>query len=99
MLEKGFFSSWALAAVVEDPATGRRLEVSTDQPGLQFYTGNLLTGSYVGRERRRYPSYAGLTLETQHYPDSPNHANFPNTILRPGQDFQSSTVYAFSVEK
>ena len=99
VLDKGFFSNWALAAVVEDPATGRRLEVSTDQPGLQFYTGNFLIGSYIGRERKRYPQYAGLVLEPQHYPDSPNHDNFPTTILRPGQDFQSSTVYAFSVEK
>jgi aldose 1-epimerase len=99
VINKGFFSNWALAAVVEDPTTGRRMEVSTDEPGIQFYTGNFLTGSYVGREHKRYPQYAALTLETQHYPDSPNHDNFPTTVLRPGQDFQSSTVYAFSVEK
>jgi aldose 1-epimerase len=99
VLNKGFFSDWGLAAVVQDPATGRRLEISTDQPGIQFYTGNFLTGSYIGRERKRYPQYGALCLETQHYPDSPNHDNFPTTILRPGQDFQSSTVYAFSVDK
>lgn len=99
VLTNHFYSDWSLAAVVEDSATGRRMEVSTDQPGLQFYTGNLLTGSYIGREHKRYLQYGGLVLETQHYPDSPNHDNFPTTILRPGQDFQSSTVYAFSVEK
>ena len=99
VLNKGFFSNWALAAVVEDPATGRRMEVSTDQPGIQFYTGNFLTGSYVGREHKRYPQYGSICLETQHFPDSPNHDNFPTTILRPGEDFQSSTVYAFSTEK
>ena len=99
MLNKGFFSDCGLAAVVEDPATGRRMDVSTDQPGIQFYTGNFLTGSYIGREHKRYPQYGAICLETQHYPDSPNHDNFPTTTLRPGQDFQSSTVYAFSVEK
>ena len=99
VLNKGFFSDWSLAAVVEDPTSGRRLEISTDQPGIQFYSGNFLTGSYVGRERKRYPQYGGIVLETQHFPDSPNHDNFPTTILRPGDDFQSSTVYAFSVEK
>jgi aldose 1-epimerase len=96
VLNKGYFSDWAVAAVVDDPQTGRRMEVSTDQPGIQFYTGNLLTCSNIGKDRKRYPQYAGLTLETQHYPDSPNHDNFPTTILRQGEDFKSSTVYAFS---
>jgi aldose 1-epimerase len=99
VLNKGYFSNYDLAAVVEDPKTGRRLECYTDQPGLQFYTGNFLTGSYVGRERRRYVQYSALTLETQHYPDSPNHENFPSTLLRAGDTFKSTTVYAFSVEK
>jgi aldose 1-epimerase len=99
VINKGYFSNYGLAAVVEDSKTGRRMEVSTDEPGIQFYTGNFLTGSYVGRERKRYPQYGALTLETQHYPDSPNRDNFPSTILRPGDTFKSTTVYAFSVEK
>jgi aldose 1-epimerase len=99
VLNKGYFSNYDLAAVVEDPKTGRRLECYTDQPGIQFYTGNFLTGSYVGRERKRYPQYGALTLESQHYPDSPNRDNFPSTVLRPGDTFKSTTVYAFSVEK
>jgi aldose 1-epimerase len=89
VLNKGYFSDWSLAAEVDDPRSGRHMEV-------QFYTGNFLTGSYIGKEHKRYPQYAALTLETQHYPDSPNHDNFPTTILRPGDDFRSTTVYAFS---
>jgi aldose 1-epimerase len=96
VLNKGYFSDWALAAVVDDPGTGRRMEVSTDQPGIQFYTSNFLTGSYIGKGHKHYPQYAALTLETQHYPDSPNHDNFPSTVLRQGEDFKSTTVYAFS---
>jgi aldose 1-epimerase len=99
VLNKGYFSDYGLAATVQDSTSGRRLDVYTDQPGLQFYTGNFLTGSYIGREHRRYPQYAALTLETQHYPDSPNHDNFPSTVLQPDQDFRSTTVYKFSVEK
>ena len=99
VLNKGYFSDYGLAATVQDPGTGRRMDVYTDQPGLQFYTGNFLTGSYVGREHKRYPQYAGMTLETQHFPDSPNHDNFPSTVLQPGQDFHTTTVYKFSVDK
>ena len=99
VLDKGYFSSYGLAATVQDPGTGRRMDVYTDQPGLQFYTGNFLTGSYVGRERKRYPQYGALCLETQHFPDSPNHDNFPSTVLLPGQDFHSTTVYKFGVDK
>jgi aldose 1-epimerase len=96
ILNKGHSSAWASAAIVDDRQTGRRMEVSTDQPGIQFYTANSLTGSYLGKDRRRYPQYAGLALETQHCPDSPNHPDFPSTALRPGEIFQSSTLYAFS---
>ena len=98
VLNKGFFSNTALAATVDDARTGRHLEVTTDQPGIQFYTGNFLTGSYIGKGHKHYPQYAALTLETQHYPDSPNHDNFPSTVLRPGQTFKSTTVYAFSAK-
>ena len=99
MLNKGYFSDYGLAAIVQDPKTGRRMDVYTDQPGIQFYSGNFLTGSYTGREKRKYPQYGAICLETQHFPDSPNHDNFPTTVLLPGKDFKSTTVYKFSVEK
>jgi aldose 1-epimerase len=99
VLNKGYFSDYGLAATVQDPGSGRRMDVYTDQPGIQFYTGNFLTGSYVGREHKRYPQYAAICLETQHFPDSPNHDNFPSTVLSPGQEFHSTTVYKFSVDK
>lgn len=99
VLNKGYFSDNGLAATVQDPGSGRQLDITTDQPGIQFYTGNFLTGSYVGRERKRYPQYGALCLETQHFPDSPNHDHFPSTVLSPGQEFHSATVYKFSVNK
>lgn len=84
------------AARLEDPVSGRRLDISTTEPGLQFYSGNFLDGSIKGKGGRVYGHRTGLCLETQHYPDSPNHANFPSTILRPGQRYQSRTVFAFT---
>jgi aldose 1-epimerase len=87
------------AARVEDPASGRVLEVSTTEPGLQFYTGNFLDGSLVGKSGRAYAQRAGFALETQHFPDSPNRPEFPNTILRPGETYRSKTVFAFRVDK
>ena len=89
----------ALAARLEDPSSGRVLEVRTTEPGLQFYSGNKLDGSIYGKGRAQYIRRSGLCLETQHFPDSPNHPEFPSTILRPGQTFTSRTVYAFSVTK
>lgn len=86
-----------LAARVRDPATGRILEVLTDQPGVQFYTGNFLDGSLVGKRGQRYGPYAGFCLETQHFPDAVNQPHFPSTILRPGETFRSTTVHRFSV--
>jgi aldose 1-epimerase len=86
-----------LAAVAEHPASGRVLEVFTTEPGVQFYSGNFLTGSQVGTSGRVYRQGDGFTLETQHYPDSPNQPNFPSTILRPGEVFTSTTVFRFSV--
>jgi aldose 1-epimerase len=85
------------AARLVDPASGRQLRVSTTEPGVQFYSGNFLDGTLYGTSGRQYRQSAGLCLETQHYPDSPNHANFPSTVLRPGQTFRSTTVDAFSV--
>lgn len=87
-----------LAARVYEPTSGRVLEVSTTQPGLQFYTGNFLDGTITGKEGHVYKKHYGLCLETQHFPDSPNHPDFPNTILRPGEKFQQKTVFKFSAK-
>jgi aldose 1-epimerase len=87
----------AVAARVEDPKTGRVLEVFTTQPGLQFYTGNFLDGTVHGIGGT-YAFRSALCLETQHFPDSPNHPNFPSTELHPGQVFHSTTVYRFSAK-
>jgi len=86
----------ALAAKVEEPTTGRVLEVLTTEPGVQFYTGNFLDGTLKGKGGKVYAQRNGLALETQHFPDSPNKPSFPSTTLRPGQKFQSQTVYRFS---
>lgn len=88
----------ALAARLVDPASGRRLEITTDQPGIQFYSGNFLQGDLVGGSGHTYRQTDGLALETQHFPDSPNNPNFPSTELRPGVEFRSTTVYTFGVE-
>jgi aldose 1-epimerase len=86
----------AEAAEVYEPATGRILKVLTTEPGLQFYTGNFLDGSITGKEGRVYNRRFALCLESQHFPDSPNHPSFPSTELKPGQKFHSVTVYEFS---
>src|SRR5262249_54967500 len=85
-----------LASRAMDPASGRLLTVWTDQPGVQFYTGNFLDGSLVGISGHTYRQSWGYTFETQHLPDSPNHPNCPSTVLRPGQVFKSTTFYSFS---
>ena len=87
------------AAHVVDPTSGRTLDVLTTQPGLQFYSGNFLDGTIKGKGGQVYGHRFGFCLETQHYPDSPNHPNFPSTILRPGEEYQSTTVFRFGVEK
>jgi aldose 1-epimerase len=86
----------ALAARVEEPTTGRVMEVFTTEPGVQFYSGNFLDGTITGKGGHVYKLRTGFCLETQHYPDSPNQADFPSTILRPGQTYASKTVYKFS---
>jgi aldose 1-epimerase len=98
ILKKGFFSNFTEAAEVEDPASGRTLKVSTDQPGVQLYTGNFLNGKLVGKEGKPYRQYGAFCLETQHYPDSPNEPSGPSTVLMPGDAFESTTVYAFGVK-
>ncbi len=90
-------SSVTLAARVYEPTTGRVMEVYTDQPGVQLYTGNFLDGSKVGKRGIAYGYRNGFCLETQHFPDSPNKAHFPATVLRPGQTYSSYTSYKFSV--
>lgn len=87
----------AHAAHVYEPTTGRTLDIYTTEPGLQFYSGNFLDGSLVGKSGRVYEHRYGLCLETQHYPDSPNKPTFPSTILRPGEEYQSRTVLKFAV--
>ena len=88
-----------VAAKVGDPLTGRILTVSTTQPGLQFYTGNFLDGTITGKGGHVHQKRDAFCLETQHYPDSPNHPNFPSAILRPGERYHTRTVFAFSVVK
>jgi aldose 1-epimerase len=88
-----------LAATVVDPISGRQLDVITTEPALQFYSGNLLDGSAIGKGGIRYGKYAGICLETQHYPDSPNQPSFPSTELKPGQEYHHRVIYRFSVTK
>ena len=87
-----------LAARVREPGSGRIMEVHTTEPGMQFYTGNFLDGSIVGKEGKAYDKHAGFCLETQHYPDSPNKSNFPSVVLEPGQKFTSQTLHKFSAQ-
>ena len=88
-----------LAATVYSPKTGRLLEVTTDQPGIQFYTGNFLDGTIIGKEGATYEARNGFCLETQHFPDSPNQPDFPTTILNPGDVYETTTVFKFSVRQ
>ena len=87
-----------LAARVVEPGSGRVLEVSTTEPGIQFYSGNYLDGSLVGKSGQTYGEHSGFCLEPQHFPDSPNHSNFPSTVLRPGEEHHSKTVFRFSTQ-
>ena len=89
-------TSMGLAARVYEPNSGRMMEVYTTQPAVQFYSGNNLNGSDIGKGGSVYKKYSGLCLETQHYPDSPNHPNFPSTELLPGQIYRETSIYKFS---
>ena len=105
LLARGYDHNWVInrgdttglveAARAEDPRTGRTLTVSTTEPGVQFYTANFIDGAFTGTSGHSYRQGAGFTMETQHYPDSPNHPNFPTTTLNPGQTYDSTTVFAF----
>ena len=96
VLDRSAGSGLQRAARARDPKSGRVLTVTTTEPGLQFYSGNFLDATLVGTSGRMYRQGDAFTLETQHFPDAPNHPNFPSTVLRPGQTFTSSTVYGFS---
>jgi aldose 1-epimerase len=89
--------SLVLAARARDPHSGRTLEIRTSEPGIQFYSGNFLDGTLVGTSGRMYRQGDGFALETQHFPDSPNHANFPSTVLRPGESYDTTTIFDFGV--
>ncbi len=104
-LAGGYDHNWVLrgkngemktAARVYDPVSGRVLTVTTTQPGVQFYTGNFLAGKKYGREQQGFEKHAALCLETQHFPDSPNHPAFPTTELKPGETMHTTTVFTFS---
>lgn len=108
LVGRGYDHCWALrdgvvpaprrAARLRDPASGRVLDVLTDQPGLQFYSGNFLDGSLIGPGGRAYRQGDGVALETQHFPDAPNRPGFPPTVLRPGGVFHSTTLLRFSAD-
>ena len=102
----GYDHTWVLdqggeamahAAHVYEPASGRLMDVYTTQPGVQFYSGNMLDGSLTGKGGRVYAKHTGFCLETQHFPDSPNQPRFPSTVLSPGETYRHSTSYQFSV--
>jgi aldose 1-epimerase len=106
---KGYDHNWVLdrkagaglvhAVRVVDPTSGRTLEIATTEPGLQFYSGNFLDGSIHGKSAVAYPHRGAIVLETQHFPDSPNHPAFPSAILRPGDTLHSRTVLTFGVAR
>jgi aldose 1-epimerase len=105
---KGYDHNWVLkknkvgglspAAELYDAQSGRVVDVQTTEPGVQFYSGNFLDGTARGKAGKAYNYRTGLCLETQHFPDSPNHPHFPTTTLKPGERFRSTTIYAFSTK-
>jgi aldose 1-epimerase len=104
ILGKGYDHNFVLDNIdpvdvtVYDPASGRVLEVITDQPGMQFYTGNFLDGTQIGHGGKPYNYRSGFCLESGHYPDSPNHPDFPSTVLNPGDTLKTQTIYRISVK-
>jgi len=90
--------SLRLGARLYEPLTGRVLEIFTTEPGMQFYSGNFLDGSLIGRDGVAYELYTGLCLEPQQFPDAPNHRNFPSTVLRPGEEYKHTSLYRFLSE-
>ncbi len=98
ILNKKEAGELSFAASAYEPESGRFMEVFTTEPSIQFFTGNSLNGSQVGKSGVGYARRTGFCFETQHVPDSPNHPNFPSTVLRPAETFNSTTVYKFSVK-
>ncbi len=94
----GAMGSLHPAVKVTEPKSGRVMEVSTTEPGVQFYTGNFLDGTITGKGGKVYKQRYAFCLETQHFPDSPNHPDFPTTTIKPGEKYQSTTVYKFGTE-
>jgi len=99
VLDKKSPNTMSLAARAYDPQSGRVLEVSTTEPGVQFYSGNFLDGTVRGKDGKVYAYRSAFCLETQHFPDSPNQKNFPSTELKPGQTLHSTSIYKFTVQK
>jgi len=99
VLSKSGNKELTLAAEVYEPSSGRKMEVYTSEPGIQFYSGNFLDGSDIGKNEVAYQYRTAFCLETQHFPDSPNHGNFPSVVLEPGEEYTQQTIYAFSTEK
>jgi aldose 1-epimerase len=104
---KGYDHNWvltkkanelSLAATVSESTSGRIMEVWTTEPGLQFYSGNFLDGTNIGKGGKKYEYRTGFCLEAQHFPDSPNHPDFPSTVLRPGEAYTQKTIYKFKVQ-
>jgi aldose 1-epimerase len=98
VLNKQDGNALSVAATAYSPLTGRIMEVDTTEPGVQLYTGNFLNGSIIGSAGGTYRQGDGYTFETQHFPDSPNHPNFPSTVLNPGQEFHSTTIFRFATD-
>ncbi|MBW8091465.1 MULTISPECIES: aldose epimerase family protein [Streptomyces] len=96
VLDKGITSRPEHVLTVTEPESGRVMRIATTEPGVQFYTGNFLTGAFAGTSGRVYRQGDAFALETQHFPDSPNQPSFPSTVLRPGQTYRSTTVHSFS---
>lgn len=98
-LNKTHFGQMSWAATIVEPASGRKMEIYTMEPGLQFYGGNFMDGSDFGKNGESYKYRESFALETQHFPDSPNNTNFPSIILKPGETYKTSTIYKFDVVK
>jgi len=98
VLDAGMSATPILAAILYEPTTGRVVEAWTTEPGIQVYTGNFLDGTSHGKDGKNYPRRSAVCLETQHFPDSPNHPDFPTTTLAPGKEFHSTTIYKFSTK-
>jgi aldose 1-epimerase len=88
-----------LAVRAKDPGSGRLLEIRTTEVGIQFYAGSFLDGTLVGTSHRAYRQGDGFGLETQHFPDSPNHEDFPSVVLRPGEDYDTTTIFKFEADR